>query len=132
MKVYQKILTLVFFMITTVSFAQKSKAYTILGCWKFKRIEFFEQNDFNQELLLEAKNTLVCFDEKGKFTNRKSNAKDEIRGIYSLSADGKTLFQKGDFDEYDTNISAVINKLDPNYLVLEIEFGVMYFERMKD
>ena len=46
--------------------------------------------------------------------------------------DGKTLFQKGHFDENDTNISAVIKKLDPNYLVLEIEFGVMYFERMKD
>jgi len=130
--VYQKILMLVLFKITTVSFAQKSNAETILGCWKFKRIEFFEQNDFNQGLLLEAKNTLVCFDEKGKFINRKSGMDGEIPGTYSLSSDGKTLFQKGDFEENDTNISAVIKKLDANYLVLEIEFGVMYFERMKD
>ena len=113
------------------SFSQKSNTESILGCWKFKKIEFFEESEFNYQSNIEAKNTVVCFDENGTFTNKKIGVDEVISGSYSLSADGKTLFQKSDADEFESDTDATIKKLDANFLVLETEFGILYFDREK-
>lgn len=132
MKKLQLVLLFGVLLFSCQSFSQKSNTESILGCWKFKKIEFFEESEFNYQSNIEAKNTVVCFDEKGKFTNKKNGFDEVISGSYSLSADGKTLFQKSDADEFENDIDATIKKLDANFLVLETEFGVMYFDRIKD
>ena len=132
MKKLQLVLLFGVLLFSCQSFSQKSNTESILGCWKFKKIEFFEESAFNYPSNIEAKNTVVCFDEKGTFTNKKNGIDGVISGSYSLSTDGKTLFQKSDADEYENDIDAKIKKLDVNFLVLETEFGVMYFDRIKD
>ncbi|MCU0351313.1 MAG: hypothetical protein MUF43_10880 [Flavobacterium sp.] len=71
MKKLQLVLLFGVLLFSCQSFSQKSNTESILGCWKFKKIEFFEESEFNYQSNIEAKNTVVCFDENGTFTNKK-------------------------------------------------------------
>lgn len=112
--------------------AQKNNAEKIIGCWIFKKIEFINPNDFSEEIIKEAKNTEVCFDTNGKFTTIKPGANAAtITGVYSLSADGKTLSQKRDVSSEGIDEDAEIVVLDAENLTFKLEFGTMYLERKK-
>jgi hypothetical protein len=112
--------------------AQKSNAEKIIGCWIFKKIEFINPNEFSEEIIKEAKNTEVCFDTNGKFTTIKPGANTAtITGVYSLSADEKTLSQKRDVYSEGIDEDAEIIVLDAENLTFKLEFGTMHLERKK-
>lgn len=112
--------------------AQKSNAEKIIGCWIFKTFEFVSPNEFSKEIIKEAQNTEVCFDTNGKFTTIKTGTNAAtITGVYSLSADGKTLSQKRDFSSEGIDEDAEIVLLDAENMTFKLEFGTMLLQRKK-
>ncbi len=128
---YLKVFLLFLFVLSTSnSVAQKSNAEKILGCWIFKEIQFIEQVGFAEELIKNAKKTVVCFNSNGKFTFTKDETDSKpISGSYKISEDGKTLIQKRDISNDSVDENAEIEFLDDKLLVFKLEFGTMSFER---
>ena len=112
--------------------AQKSNAEKIIGCWIFKTFEFVNPDEFSKEIIKEAQNTEVCFDTNGKFTTIKPGTNAvTITGVYSLSADGKTLSQKRDVSSEGIDEDAEIVLLDAENMTFKLEFGTMLLQRKK-
>ncbi len=119
-----------FILSTSSSLAQKNNTEKILGCWIFKEIEFSEQVDFAEELIKNAKKTVVCFNSNGKYTSAKDETGSKtITGSYKISEDGKTLIQKRDISNDGVDENAEIEFLDDKLLVFKLEFGTMSFDR---
>lgn len=113
--------------------AQKENATKIVGCWILNKMEFADPKMKQADLEKEAKNAVICFSAEGKFTTTKpSNAQSPITGTYQISADGKTLIEARDKNDEGVDDNATIALLNEHELVLETEFGKMYFGRKKD
>ena len=115
---------------TTTTFAQKSNAEKILGCWVLKKMEFTEAKPDDVNLSEEAMNSYVCFEKDGTFITRLGGQETNVvKGSYQLSADGKNLSQSRDIDDEGNDEEAEIMVLNDKKLELKHEFGTMYFEK---
>jgi len=113
--------------------AQQEHAAKIVGCWILNKMEFTDPETKSADLEKEAKNAVICFSAAGKFTTTKAgNGKAPIIGTYHLSADGKTLIEARDKNDEGVDDNATIAVLNEKELVLETEFGKMYFARKND
>ncbi|WNM18800.1 lipocalin family protein [Flavobacterium capsici] len=122
--------SLLVLLVTATTFAQKSNAEKILGCWVLKKMEFSNPANDAPELSEEAMNSYVCFEKDGTFTTRLGgNESEVVKGKYQISADGKTLTQSRDIQDEGNDEQAEISVLDDTKLELKLEFGVMYFVR---
>lgn len=121
-----------FILSTSKSLAQKDNAEKILGCWILKKIEFTNKDDYSEELIKHAQNSLVCFTVDGKFTTTLVKTNEIITGRYKISDSGKIMSQKSDLlDEDFVSIEndAEIEFLDDKQLVIKIKSTTTYFER---
>ena len=124
-----------FFLIlsTTDTLAQKSNAEKIIGCWVLKKIEFIKKDDYSDELIKHAQNSLVCFSVDGKFTTTLSEANSQpLIGSYKVSDNGKMMSQKSDLADEDfvkVENDAEIEFLDDKHLIFKIDLTKTYFER---
>jgi hypothetical protein len=134
-RIYQYLKLFIFFLFilsTSKSLAQKDNAEKILGCWILKKIEFTNKDDYSEELIKHAQNSLVCFTFDGKFTTALAKTNEIITGSYKISDDGKIMSQKSDLlDEDFVNIEndAEIEFLDDKQLIIKIKSTTTYFER---
>jgi hypothetical protein len=121
-----------FILSTSKSLAQKDNAEKILGCWILKKIEFTTKDDYSEELIKHAQNSLVCFTVDGKFTTTLAKTDEPIIGSYKISDNGKMMSQKSDLSDEDfvkIENDAEIEFLDDKQLVIKIESTTTYFER---
>lgn len=111
--------------------AQKENARKILGCWVLKNVEFVSKNEFSEQILQQARNSVVCFDASGKFTTTLGTAGlPPVTGSYQISADGKTMVQKKDNpEEGEVDEDSEIAMLDDKQLVFKLSFGTIYMDR---
>lgn len=69
----------------------------IIGCWQIDKVAFIAPLEDSAGFMAQMKKTIICFEHHGKFISmRKENSetKTVAAGKYSLSANGKTLFQR--------------------------------------
>jgi hypothetical protein len=121
-----------FILSTSNSLAQKDNAEKIIGCWVLKKIEFTTKDDYFEELIKHAQNSLVCFKVDGKFTTTLAKTDEPITGSYKISNNGKIMSQKSDLSDEDfekVENDAEIEFLDDKQLVIKIESTTTYFER---
>ncbi len=118
---------------TANSFAQKDNAEKIIGCWILKKIEFSAKDEYSDELIKLAQNSLVCFSTDGKFTTTLAQPDaTPMTGSYKISENGKTMSQKSDLsDEAFVRIEndAEIEFLDDKHLIFKFELTTTYFDR---
>lgn len=123
----------IFVFSATNSLAQKSNAEKIIGCWILKKIEFTAKDDYSEELIKNAQNSLVCFGVDGKFTTTLAKTDSgPIIGSYKVSANGKMMSQKSDSTDEDfvkIEDDVEIEFLDDKRLIFKIESTTTYFER---
>lgn len=124
---YKIMFFLLFTLASSAAQAQKSNAEKILGCWQFKEMQLSAPNEFSNELIKQAQNTVVCFTADGKFKTTKPNAAP-ISGTYTLSDDGKTIIQSRDIADESIDENAEIQFLDDKMLIFKLEFGVISFD----
>lgn len=113
--------------------AQSQTDSLIIGCWQIDKVAFIEPLEDSVGFMAQMKKTIVCFEHHGRFISmRKENSKTKTvaAGKYSLSADGKTLFQQtftvdGNTDEPPAEILV----LDRQELVLKVDSIELYFKR---
>lgn len=74
------------------STAQSDNKQKILGCWEVRQVIFTTEVEESEELSMEAIGSVICFDSKGNFTNKKGEM--TLKGTYKLSENGRTLYQK--------------------------------------
>ncbi len=130
---YFKMLFLLLALSSVKMVAQKENTTKILGCWILKKMEFTEPKMMSADLQEEAKNSQICFSAGGTFTTTKpGKGKSPITGTYQIGADGTTLIEKRDKNEEGVDDDATIAVLNEQELVLETEFGKMYFVKKKD
>jgi len=93
-------------------------------------MEFTTQTKDTPALVDNALNSTVCFDANGKFNTQLAGANPTtVTGIYKLSADGTTLSQTRDTYEEGIDEEATIALLDVKKLTLQLNFGMIYFEK---
>lgn len=130
MKTKHLLSLLLVILFTTTTFAQKSNAEKIIGCWVLKKMEFAQPDADAPKLSEEAMNSYVCFEKDGTFITRLGGQETNVvKGNYKLSTDGKKLSQSRDIDEEGIDEEAEITVLTDKLLELKHEFGTMYFVR---
>lgn len=116
--------------------SQSSTSEKLIGCWKYKKIEFKAEFAYAKDIRKQVEQAVLCFDSDGKFTN---TTKKKVRGsgIYQLSADGKRIIQKTNLSEKDVldgisqkDMDAELDFPDENTLVFYLEFGTIYLQRL--
>ncbi|MGV9004657.1 hypothetical protein [Flavobacterium sp.] len=121
---------LILFLFIATSFAQKSNAKSIIGCWVLKSMEYSKPLPDKLKLSDDAMNSTVCFDADGKFITQLGGENPlTVKGNYTLSADGKILSQSREVKDQDVDEEAEITQLDEKKLAMKLEFGTMIFER---
>lgn len=134
MKSPKAILFILFLSFATKFTAQTTNAEKIIGCWTFKKIEFNGEYDFAKNLVEQAKDSKLCFNTEGKFTNIKGAITKN--GTYQITKDGKILTHKTTSnDKIETgsseiNVNAEILIINETSLALKIEIGIMYFDKI--
>jgi hypothetical protein len=131
MKIIKLFIILFFAFTITNSMAQTNHSEKIVGCWTFKKVAFNGKYEFEDEIIRQTENTVVCFTPDGKFITKNTEQEAVItNGTYKISDDGKTLYQKQDLTDGSEDVDAHIELLDDKNLQFKLEFGIMYFERI--
>lgn len=92
MKVFKSTLAFCFLLFQAIGLAQASNAQKILGCWKIESVSLSKSFEGSDQMIGGIKNTVICFEQYGKFYNRK-DGKILSQGTYSVTPDGKTINQ---------------------------------------
>lgn len=103
----------------------------------FETIEFPRPELSSEQIIEQAKDAVVCFDDNGRFSTTMSGKSQPALGSYTILADGKTMVQvsdsandQSDIDsETDNEEKAEIVLLDDKRLSLKGDFGTMHFKR---
>lgn len=117
----------------SIATAQSDNKVKILGCWEVRQVIFTEEVEGSDEISMDAIGSIVCFHEEGKFSNRKG--KTIIEGNYSLSENGRTLYQNSKSDipvQSNTIIEDTpgqIMMLSDTELQIQAEEMILYFRR---
>lgn len=117
----------------TIATAQSENKEIILGCWEVKQVIFTEEIENSDEISMDAIGTIICFGNDGKFTNNKGG--DIVKGNYSLSENGRTLYQSSESDTPAPNnhiredIPGQIMMLSNTELQIQAEEMILYFRR---
>ena len=112
------------------SFAQKSTAEKqILGCWKLTAFKITPAPPNMAEIEKQTLNSLICFEQGGKYVGKKADGNQTGTGTYSFSEDGKTIYQKTEGIPDDQNPPGTIVKLTDTELVISAMEATMHFTR---
>lgn len=116
-----------------IATAQSENKEIILGCWEVKQVIFTEEIENSDEISMDAIGTIICFGNDGKFTNNKGG--DIVKGNYSLSENGRTLYQSPESEaaiatnQNVKNIPGQIVMLSATELQIQAEEMILYFRR---
>lgn len=124
-----KLFSLFFFVFSALPcMAQQTNAQKIMGCWSLSKMEFNDPANYNEQIAKDALKHVICF-ENGKFTTTKVGTNEVMRGVYSISADGKTISQSREESDEGIDDDAQIILLDDKKLQLKSTFVTLYFDR---
>lgn len=113
--------------------AQAENKEIIIGCWEVRQVIFTKEVEGSDDISMDALGTIVCFEKNGKFTNK--SGETIIKGNYSLSQNGRTLYQKmesdPDFpsDHVTKDIPGQIMMLSDRELQIQVEEMILYLRR---
>jgi len=113
--------------------AQSENKQIILGCWEVRQVIFTEEVEGSDEISIQAIGTIICFGNDGKFTHKKGET--IAKGNYSLSENGRTLYQNSESDTPAPNnhiqedIPGQIMMLSDTELQIQAEEMILYFRR---
>lgn len=129
MKLIKTVAAFLLLFVSSNAIAQTTNTKKIIGCWKVTKFELKTEIENSLEIIKEAINTEVCFDNKGNFTTTKAKDKTTAHGTFKLSEDGKTLFQSANNDSNDIDENAEIEVLNEKTLILKSDYFTMSFEK---
>lgn len=89
-------------MISLTAYSQQSNQTKIIGTWTFDMFDFLKPDSDSLNLIKDATGITITFEKEGKYFTTQvvgDNVKNIESGIYSISADGKTITQQGETAE---------------------------------
>ena len=128
----------ILFALLAVLFSSTGRAQTenkeiIIGCWEVRQVIFTKKFKGPEDAAMEAMGATVCFDKQGKFLNK--NGETTIKGSYSLSENGRTIYQNSDDESAseigvkNEDVPGEIIMLSQTELQVEAEGLILYFRR---
>ncbi len=128
----KRIITLTVFLLclaSTSGFAQKAKTEkALLGCWQLTDFKLNPEPPQMAEIKKQVVNTVVCFEKDGKFTSKNAVGAAAGTGTYTVSEDGKSLFQKTD-GMPDETPEGKITKLTDKELIFQAAEATLIFTK---
>ncbi|MEO8771826.1 MAG: hypothetical protein ABI402_17145 [Ferruginibacter sp.] len=115
------------------SHAQIATEEKLLGCWKMSKFEFLKPVKDSADLISSMKNYISCFEKNGKFTTKiktKNGEKPVGTGIYSIGADGKTIYQKRNAEDDGVNSPGEVVFLTERELAIKIDNVILHLVKI--
>lgn len=101
----------------------------LFGCWKLTGFKIDPAPPNMAEIEKQALNSLICFEKAGKYVGKKPDGTESGTGTYSVSEDGKTIYQKTEGIPDDQNPPGTIVKLTDSELVISSNEATIRFTK---
>ncbi len=111
------------FLLSITSKAQTNNETKLLGTWAFTGYTFIRDEPDSLNYINESKGLIVSFEKGNKFTTKKKTGTLEKIigiGIYTLSQDGKFLYQNGEEVEILLLIEIEFVMKVPNGVIIHV------------
>jgi len=101
----------------------------IIGCWTLVEFRITPEPAGMAEIEKQALNNVICFEKGGKYIGKKPDGISSGSGTYSISEDGKTIYQKTEGIPDDQNPPGTIVTLNDKELVITAMEATMRFKK---